>query len=58
MNDDFGIWPPHEAFYLESMLLISSSAVASAEKLSVVFGMSHNMKILPLKTYLIGYKIL
>lgn len=37
MNEDIGIWPPYQAFYIESMLSITSSAVTSAEKLVVIF---------------------
>ena len=32
-TEDFGIWPPYEAFYIESMLLISSSAVEYIQRL-------------------------
>ena len=37
MNDDMGIWPPYQAFYIESMLSITSSAVISTEKLVTIF---------------------
>ena len=36
-TEDFGIWPPYEAFYIESMLLISSSAVEYSQRLSTIF---------------------
>lgn len=32
--DDFAIWPPHEAFYIQSLLFNTRSAVASAERVS------------------------
>lgn len=37
MNDDIGIWPPYQAFYIESMLTITSSAVTSTEHLATIF---------------------
>ncbi|MFA5913189.1 MAG: hypothetical protein WC830_06475 [Burkholderiales bacterium] len=33
MSDDYGIWSPYQAFYIESMLTVTSSAVESAERL-------------------------
>ena len=40
MSHDVGIWPPYQAFYIESMLSITSSAVASAERLATIFDSS------------------
>jgi len=37
MSEDIGIWPPYQVFYIESMLSITSSAVASAERLATIF---------------------
>jgi len=37
VNDNYGIWPPYQAFYIESMLTVTSSAVESAERLARIF---------------------
>lgn len=43
MNDDVGIWLPYQAFYIESMLSITSSAVTSIEKLATIFDPNVNL---------------
>ena len=43
-TEDFGIWPPYEAFYIESMLLISSSAVEYSQRLSTIFDNQADLK--------------
>lgn len=43
MDEDTGIWPPYQAFYIESMLSITSSAVISTEQLATIFGPDANL---------------
>ena len=37
MSEEIGIWPPYQAFYIESMLSITTSAVVSIERLTTIF---------------------
>lgn len=37
IDEEIGIWTPYQAFYIESMLSITSSAIDSTEKLKIIF---------------------
>jgi hypothetical protein len=43
MDEEIVIWPHHRAFYIESMLSITSSAVASTERLAIIFDPNANL---------------
>ena len=43
MDEEIGIWPPYRVFYIESMLSITSSAIASTERLATIFDPNANL---------------
>ena len=43
MNHSIEIWGPYQAFYIESMLSVSSSAVTSTEKLATLFNPGYDL---------------